>query len=44
MKYGRIEIYPTANKRWVIRTDTGETFAFERLDEVIAWLKDNCEK
>ena len=37
--YEKLEIYPTANGKFVVRTGTGETFAFDTVDEVCAWLK-----
>jgi DNA-binding Xre family transcriptional regulator len=39
----RIEIYPTNNNKYVIRTDVGQTVAFDTLDEVCRWLKDMFE-
>ena len=37
--YERIEIYTTENGKFVLRTNRGETFAFDTLDEVCEWIK-----
>ena len=37
--YERLEIYPTENGKFVLRTNRGETFAFDTVDEVCEWLK-----
>jgi len=39
MKYERLEIYPTANGKFVVRTERGESFAFDTVEEVLEWLK-----
>ena len=38
MKYERLEIYPTENGKFVVRTDKGKTFAFDTIKDVCDWL------